>query len=96
MTPGVTPTPHHPGETNSLTHSDAERTVRSPSIDAERAENGVIAGAAIGVEEKKGEDAVDPNECRFEGEDDPDDPLNIPLWKKWVAVVTVGTGAICV
>jgi hypothetical protein len=49
---------------------------------------------AGGGEEKKME--LDPNECRFEGEDDPDDPLNIPFWKKWVAVITVGTGAICV
>lgn len=39
---------------------------------------------------------VDPNECRFEGDDDPDDPLNLPALKKWLAVFVVGTGAICV
>jgi len=44
----------------------------------------------------KGVGEVDPNECRFEGDDDPDDPLNLPALKKWLAVFVVGTGAICV
>jgi hypothetical protein len=91
----ITPVPYNSGETHSVTLSDAERTIRSSSVDAERTGTETLAEAvAGGGEEKKME--LDPNECRFEGEDDPDDPLNIPFWKKWVAVITVGTGAICV
>lgn len=88
----VTSVPYNAGETHSVTLSDAERTIRSSSVDAERAGTETLAEAVVGVEEKK----LDQHECRFEGEDDPDDPLNIPFWKKWVAVITVGTGAICV
>ncbi|KAG7539600.1 hypothetical protein FFLO_03476 [Filobasidium floriforme] len=90
----VTPVPYNSGETHSVTISDAERTVRSSSMDAERAGTETLAEAVAGGEDKKMD--LDPNECRFEGEDDPDDPLNIPFWKKWIAVITVGTGAICV
>jgi hypothetical protein len=49
-----------------------------------------------GMNMLKAEKEVDPNECRFEGDDDPSDPLNIPAFKKWLAVFVVGTGAICV
>lgn len=91
----VTPVTYNSGETHSVTLSDAERTVRSSSVDAERAGTETLAEAVVGGGEEK-KMALDPNECRFEGEDDPDDPLNIPFWKKWVAVITVGTGAICV
>ena len=84
-----------------MTHSDAERTVRGVSIDGEGDGDADIerAGARVGEKketEKDGSLTLDPNECRFEGEDDVDDPLNIPFWKKWLAVITVGTGAICV
>jgi DHA1 family multidrug resistance protein-like MFS transporter len=91
----ATTVPYNSGETHSVTLSDAERTIRSSSVDAERAGTETLAEAVVGGGEEK-KMALDPNECRFEGEDDPDDPLNIPFWKKWVAVITVGTGAICV
>lgn len=98
----VVPVPYQSVETSSMVQSDTERTVRGPSLDAKTAVNGEGDGdverAAIQgeVKKEKEEPVVDPNECRFEGDDDPDDPLNIPFWKKWMAVITVGTGAICV
>lgn len=41
-------------------------------------------------------DDRDPNEVGFDGENDPYDPLNQPIWRKWVSVFTVASGAICV
>ncbi|KAJ9093715.1 hypothetical protein QFC21_006311 [Naganishia friedmannii] len=41
-------------------------------------------------------DSKDPNEVGFDGRDDPFDPLNQPIWRKWVSVFTVASGAICV
>jgi hypothetical protein len=40
-------------------------------------------------------DAKDPNEVEFDGPDDPFNPLNQPIWRKWVSVFTVASGAIC-
>lgn len=41
-------------------------------------------------------DRRDTNEVGFDGEHDPYDPLNLPLWRKWAAVVAIGSGAVCV
>jgi hypothetical protein len=38
----------------------------------------------------------DPNEVGFDGTDDPFDPLSQPIWRKWMSVMTVSSGAICV
>ncbi|KAJ9104070.1 hypothetical protein QFC20_004647 [Naganishia adeliensis] len=38
----------------------------------------------------------DPNEVDFDGPDDPFNPLTQPIWRKWVSVFTVASGAICV
>jgi hypothetical protein len=79
---------------------DVERGGLEQPIERGSKEKGVLTHAK-GFSEKeknaiKGAGEVDPNECRFEGNDDPDDPLNLPALKKWLAVFVVGTGAICV
>jgi hypothetical protein len=85
-------------------------SVLDPDVDVEQGgldqplerESKDVVSHSKGLSEKKnknkntGEVELDPNECRFEGEDDPDDPLNLPAFKKWLAVFVVGTGAICV
>jgi hypothetical protein len=38
----------------------------------------------------------DPNEVTFDGPNDSFDPLTQPIWRKWVSVFTVASGAICV
>lgn len=38
----------------------------------------------------------DPNEVGFDGTNDPYDPLSQPVWRKWMSVMTVSSGAICV
>lgn len=38
----------------------------------------------------------DPNEVGFDGTNDPFDPLSQPIWRKWMSVMTVSSGAICV
>lgn len=38
----------------------------------------------------------DPNEVAFDGPDDPEDPLNMPTWRKWVIVVVIATASTCV
>lgn len=60
----------------------------------DQADNSTLAGKdrAIVTEEE----GKDPNEVGFDGADDPYDPLNQPIWRKWVSVFTVASGAICV
>lgn len=38
----------------------------------------------------------DPNEVGFDGPEDPKDPLNMPMWRKWVIVVVIATASTCV
>lgn len=38
----------------------------------------------------------DPNEVGFDGPDDPEDPLNMPTWRKWVIVVVIASASTCV
>jgi hypothetical protein len=45
------------------------------------------------VSEREGKD---PNEVTFDGPNDTFDPLTQPIWRKWVSVFTVASGAICV
>jgi hypothetical protein len=45
------------------------------------------------IAEREGKD---PNEVDFDGPDDPFNPLTQPVWRKWVSVFTVASGAICV
>lgn len=45
------------------------------------------------VSEREGKD---PNEVTFDGPNDSFDPLTQPIWRKWVSVFTVASGAICV
>jgi hypothetical protein len=47
----------------------------------------------VNVTETEGKD---PNEVGFDGTDDPFDPLSQPIWRKWMSVMTVSSGAICV
>ncbi|KAJ9110511.1 hypothetical protein QFC22_006718 [Naganishia vaughanmartiniae] len=38
----------------------------------------------------------DPNEIGFDGPDDPDDPFNMPVWRKWVIVISIASASTCV
>lgn len=65
--------------------------------DIEKGQAGV--GDAPGTELEIGEgdrDKKDPNEVRFDGEDDPYSPLNQSVVVKWLAVGSISSAAICV
>jgi hypothetical protein len=87
------------GDSSSTLASNREPTFRESPVDSERGNldqstQKETKGSGLPSEKKALED--DPSECKFDGPDDPEDPLNIPFYKKWLAVGAVGTGAICV
>lgn len=40
--------------------------------------------------------AKDPFLVQWEGPDDPENPQNMPVWRKWVITVTLSSMTICV
>lgn len=105
--PSVTPTaaPSPSSSTHSLPLTDVTHT--SPTLkpqsmrstDLEKAApspNGTLVAGPGEVREKAAAPIGQEKECSFDGEDDPWDPLNTSLVKKWMAVLAVSSGAVCV
>lgn len=70
-------------ETTPVEKAGAGKADRSPFAEKDEAR----------ILEREGKD---PNEVDFDGPDDPFNPLTQPIWRKWVSVFTVASGAICV
>lgn len=69
-----------PPSTTALVTSDSS-SQRSMAVDVEKHAGDVVAaGDAF---EKPEDETVDPFEVGWDGPDDPDNPLNMPEWRKW-------------
>ena len=77
------------GRGGSLENAEAK-----PADGKEASDDTTLAGKeGVRITEQEGKN---PNEVGFDGDDDPYDPLRQPVWRKWMSVMTVSSGAICV
>ncbi|KAJ9091826.1 hypothetical protein QFC19_008939 [Naganishia cerealis] len=81
---------------NSLanTETEAEAATRFNEKVEDLPDDTTLTGKEDNTLEEKNN--KDPNEVGFDGPDDSFNPLNQPVWRKWVSVFTVASGAICV
>lgn len=81
---------HSPSCSSTLSHSEVDASqLEKQAENPNQKQNGGTLNSPPSLEQQLKQ--KDPNLIEFDGPDDPLDPQNMPLWKKWILAVLLGS-----
>jgi hypothetical protein len=83
-------------ESSILSQATHESIGDQTLIGSDRSQNDPNSAAALERGTWQQTKEKDANEVGFDGPDDPEDPFNMPVWRKWVIVISIATASTCV